>query len=123
MRMPSASAAAFVAVTRGVPETSAASTNGRAGSTGAAEGLRACAARKRRIGQRDSQTETIRGMIELHQPFPGTSVAAALEPRAPARARDEPEAVARRLGGADAPARGGGARVVGARGPQQHEQQ
>src|SRR5215813_443680 len=112
MRMPSCSAAAFAAVTRGVPETSAARTNGRAGSTGAAEELRACVARKRRIGQRGSQTETIRGMIELHQPVPGSSVAAALEPRAPARVRDEPVAVARGLGRADAPARRGGARVV-----------
>ena len=41
----------------------------------------------------------------------------------PACARYEPEAVARGLGGADAPARRGGARLVGARGPQQPERQ
>src|SRR5689334_25447587 len=97
---------------RGVPETSAARTKGRAGSTGSLErGVRAWAARKRWIGHRGSQTETIRGMIELHQPFSRASVAAAIEPHGPACAHEKPEAVACGFGRADAPARRGGARL------------
>src|SRR5258708_12658462 len=102
----------------GVPDTSAARTKGRAGSTGS-PAEEAWTARKRRIGQRGSQTETIRGMIELHQPFPRPPVAAPLERHFPACARDQPEAVARGLGRADAPARRGRARLSGLRPPPQ----
>src|SRR6202043_3534497 len=64
-----------------------------------------CAARARKIGQRGSQTETMRDMIVLHYPFTRPSVAAALELQMPARLRDEAETVARSCRGADAPAR------------------
>ena len=59
--------------------------------------LFACAARKRRIGQRGSQTETMRDMIVLHYPFARSSVAAAFKLQVPARTRDQTEAVARGL--------------------------
>src|SRR4029078_2630621 len=67
--------------------------------------MRDCASRKRKIGHRGSQTETIRGMIPLHEPFARSSVAAAFELYLPAPARDEAEPVAQRLRRADAPAR------------------
>ena len=51
----------------------------RSGSTGLSEGFFACAARMRRIGQRGSQTETMRDMIVLHYPFARASVAAAFK--------------------------------------------
>src|SRR5690242_21269493 len=88
---------------RGPPAASTMRTNGRSGSTGV--GVDDCAARKRRIGQRGSQTEMMRGMIELHYPLTWSSVAAALELELPAPARDEAEAVARGFLGGDAPAR------------------
>src|SRR5262245_3481130 len=114
---------------RGPPAASTMRTNGRSGSTGADLGadlgagvrvdMRDWAARKRRIGQRGSQTEMMRGMIELHYPLAGSSVAAALELELPAPVRDEAEAVARGLLGGDAPARH---RDTGhARGPQQQK--
>jgi hypothetical protein len=67
--------------------------------------LRDWAARKRRIGQRGSQTEMMRGMVKLHYPLAWSSVAAALELELPAPARDEAEAIARGCGCGDAPAR------------------
>ena len=94
---------------RGPPEPATASTNGASGSTGLSERFLACAARNRKIGQRGSQTETMRDMIVLHHPFPGASVAAALEREPPARARDQAEAVARGGRRADPPARRRGA--------------
>src|SRR4051812_21256397 len=92
---------------RGPPAASTMRTNGRSGSTGAGVdvGVRNWAARKRRIGQRGSQTEMMRGMVKLHYPLAWSSVAAALELELPAPARDEVEAVARGLLGGDAPAR------------------
>src|SRR5262245_57338693 len=90
---------------RGPPAASTVRTNGRSGSTGVSVDLRDWAARKRRIGQRGSQTEMMRGMIKLHSPLSRSSVAAALELELPAPARDEAEAVARGLLGSDAPAR------------------
>src|SRR5215510_11508216 len=92
---------------RGPPAASTMRTNGRSGSTSADAGVdvRDWAARKRRIGQRGSQTEMMRGMIELHYPLTWSSVAAALELDLPAPAREEAEAVARRARGGDAPAR------------------
>src|SRR5262245_56509602 len=90
---------------RGPPAASTMRTNGRSGSTGADAGVDDCAARKRRIGQRGSQTEMMRGMIELHYPLTWSSVAATLELDLPAPARDEAEAVARGFLGGDAPAR------------------
>src|SRR5262245_3928784 len=89
---------------RGPPAASTVRTNGRSGSTGDAD-AGGCAARKRRIGQRGSQTETMRGMIELHYPLARSAVAAALEPHLPAPARHETEAVERGGCGGDAPAR------------------
>src|SRR6476646_7687940 len=98
---------------RGPPAASTMRTNGRSGSTGVgvevgvdvSVALRDWAARKRRIGQRGSQTEMMRGMIELHYPLAWSSVAAALELELPAPAHDEAEAVARGSLGGDAPAR------------------
>src|SRR6185295_15877308 len=102
MERPSAAAAALSAAMRGPPVASTARMNGRCGSTGLT-GLRACAARNRRIGQRGSQTETMRDMIKLHYPFVRSSVAAALQLQPPPPAHDQAETVARGLGGADAP--------------------
>src|SRR5215468_8504371 len=94
---------------RGPPAASTMRTNGRSGSTGATAGVDVsvddCAARKRRIGQRGSQTEMMRGMIELHYPLAWSSVAAAFELELPTPARDEAEAVARGFLRGDAPAR------------------
>ena len=87
------------------------------------EGPSACAARKRVIGQRGSQTETMRDMIVLHLPFARTSVAAAFELQMPARAREKPETVARGFRRADAPARGGGAGFERLRRPDEKERQ
>src|SRR5262245_52070544 len=92
---------------RGPPAASTMRTNGRSGSTSADAGVdvRDWAARKRRIGQRGSQTETMRGMIELHYPLARSAVAAALEPHLPAPARHETEAVECGGCGGDVPAR------------------
>src|SRR5215470_6622955 len=98
---------------RGPPAASTMRTNGRSGSTGLSVdlgaavdmGVRDCAARKRRIGQRGSQTEMMRGMIELHYPLAWSSVTAALKLELPAPAHDEAEAVARSFLGGNAPAR------------------
>src|SRR5262245_40916730 len=111
---------------RGPPAASTMRTNGRSGSTGAGVGagvrvdMRDWAARKRRIGQRGSQTEMMRGMIELHYPLTWSSVAAAFELELPAPARDEAEAVARGSLCGDAPARHGDAGHAG--GAQQQQQ-
>ena len=86
---PHCSAASFKAAMRGPPEPAMARTNGWSGSTGLHPvvcGLIACAARKRWIGQRGSQTETMRDMIVLHYPFARPSVATAFELQMPSRA-------------------------------------
>ena len=83
----------------------------------------ACAASTRRIGQRGSQTETMRDMIVLHHPFARPSVATAFKSQVPSGAGDEAEAVARGLGGADAPACRRRARFQILRRPQQEERQ
>src|SRR4029077_19861802 len=106
---PAVSAAAFKAAMRGPPAPATARTNGRSGSTGLLDGCFACAASARTIGQRGSQTETMRDMIVLHYPFARPAVAATLELQVPARLRDEAEAVARGFRGANAPARRRGA--------------
>src|SRR5580692_127723 len=82
-----------------------------------------CAASVRRIGQRGSQTETMRDMIVLHYPLTRPSVATAFEMQTPARAYDEPEAITRRFRGADAPAGGRRARFQRRCRPQQKERQ
>ena len=87
-RNPAASAASFKAAMRRPPAPATARTNGRSGSTGLSARFFACAARKRRIGQRGSQTETMRDMIVLHYPFARPSVAAAFKLQMPSRARD-----------------------------------
>src|SRR5262245_38942997 len=91
---------------RGPPAASTVRTNGCCGSElRRLPGLRACAASKRWIGQRGSQTETMRDMVVLHYPFPRSSVADALKPQLPAPACDQAETVAGGVGGSDAPAR------------------
>src|SRR5262245_43248180 len=107
---------------RGPPAASTMRTNGRSGSTSADAGMdvRDWAARKRRIGQRGSKTETMRGMIELHYPLARSAVAAVLEPHLPAPARDQAEAVERGGCSGDAPARHRDARHAG-RSQQQEE--
>src|SRR5579862_2818157 len=89
---------------RGPPVAATTRTNGRSGAMGFSAACFACAASARRIGQRDSQTETMRDMIVLHYPLTRPSVATAFEMQMPAWARDEPEAVARGFRRADAPA-------------------
>src|SRR5271170_4035889 len=120
---PAASAASFKAAMRGPPAAVMASTNGWSGSTGLSEGFFACAARARRIGQRGSQTETMRDMIVLHDPFTGASVAAAFKREPPARTHDQAEAVARGGSRADTPACCCRARFQVRRRPQQKERQ
>src|SRR5215510_16169504 len=105
---------------RGPPAASTMRTNGRSGSTGAGAGVDDWAARKRRIGQRGSQTEMMRGMIELHYPLARSAVAATLEPHLPAPARDQAEAVERGGCGGDAPACHRDARHAGR--PQQQQE-
>ncbi len=82
---------------------------------------RASSLRKRRIGQRGSQTETMRGMVELQDPFAGAAVAAALERDAPSPAGGEAEAVAGGFGRGDAPSCGCGGGVLRSRRSQQQE--
>src|SRR6202042_1236776 len=121
---PACSAASFKAAMRGPPEPLVARTNGRSGSTHClSAGSIACAARKRRIGQRGSQTETMRDMIVLHYPFARPSVAATFEMQMPSRMCEQPEAVARGFGGADAPARCRGACFQRRCGAQQQKRQ
>src|SRR5258708_21252616 len=90
---------------RGPPAATITRTNGQSGSTCLLDGFFACAESARKIGQRGSQTETMRDMIVLHYPLARPSVATALELQMPARPRDEAETVARGFRGADAPAR------------------
>src|SRR6202050_5758899 len=104
---PAASAASFKAAMRGPPAPATTRTNGRSGAIGSCAVFFvafACAASTRRIGQRGSQTETMRDMIVLHHPFARPSVATAFKFQVPSGAGDEAGAVARGLGGADAPA-------------------
>ena len=62
-------------------------TNGWSGSRACLDGFFACAASMRKIGQRGSQTETMRDMIVLHYPFAWPSVANAFEVQMPPRMR------------------------------------
>src|SRR5215467_11602042 len=111
---------------RGPPAASTVRTNGRSGSTGFGVDVgvhvdvHGWAARKRRIGQRGSQTETMRGMIELHYPLARSAIAAALELELPAPARDQAEAVECGGYGSNAPAR---YRDAGHAGRSQQQQQ
>src|SRR5690606_31605428 len=107
---PKASAAALRAAMQGPPEASAASTKGPAGSTGGfagsagpVESARFWAIRNRWIGQRGSHTETMRDMIELHQPCVRPTIAAALEAGPPTPAPNKAEAVVSGRRRADAP--------------------
>src|SRR5580658_4271443 len=120
---PAASAASFKAAMRGPLPPLSIRTNGRSGSTGLTEGVFVCVARKRRIGQRGNQTETMRDMIVLHHPFACASVAAALQHQPPACARDQAEAIARGGKRSDAPARRCGARLQNFRGAEQEKRQ
>src|ERR1700734_2387901 len=120
---PAASAAAFKAAICRPPLAAIARTKGRSGSTGLLVGASACAARKRVIGQRGSQTETMRDMIVLHLPFPRTSVAAAFKLQVPARSRDKPETVAHGFRHTDAPARRRGAGFERLRRPDEKQRQ
>src|SRR6516165_4674969 len=98
-------------------------TNDRSGSIGLPAGLIACAARKRLIGQRGNQTETMRDMIVLHYPFTRPSVTAAFKLQLPTRTCVTAETVARGSRRADPPARRRGARFERLRRPQQQQRQ
>src|SRR5262249_55521903 len=121
--IPASSAVSFMAAMRRPPVAGIARTNGRSGSIGLPARLIACVLRKRLIGQRGNQTETMRDMIVLHYPFTRPSVTAAFKLQLPTRTCVNAETVARGSRRADPPARRCGARFQRLRRPQQQQRQ
>src|SRR5262245_44002329 len=104
------------------PLAGATSTSGRRGSmVASADAPDAGTLNRRAIGHAFNHTETMRDMVPLDKPLACTSVAAALQCRGPARARENPEAIAGGRSGDDAPARRRGACADGNGTAQQHE--